>query len=278
MSEAIKLKLPLEPTHRLVRWANAIRGFYGHPIFLVGSQITGAEDPRDVDVICVIPDHEFMLRFGPPDLWHQEGETGMWGHTRWIWSDDCVKKTNHGMRETGLFIDFKVLPESAHEGYHNIHKEFPPYRLDTRPADLTEGISHSQSYKTLPDRELQHLMVENQFIILKQQRKIMSDAQDMQAQLDQILAQQAAEKASLDAIKAGVAVIVNQIPEGGLSAADTAALKAKIKQVLDGQNANTQEASEDAAAVASAQPAAPSTDGGVATGGETDTSAGETVN
>lgn len=129
----MKLILPLAPENRLVRWANAIRGFYGHPIYLVGSQITAKEDPRDVDVICIIPDREFELRYGPVELWGQEGDTGLWAETRWKWSDDCVKKSLHGMEETKLCIDFKVLSDRTNRGYENIQKAFPPYKLDARP-------------------------------------------------------------------------------------------------------------------------------------------------
>lgn len=106
----MKLQLPLAPENRLVRWANAIRGFYGHPVYLVGSQITGADNPRDVDVICVLPDDEFEMRYGSVQQWIEEGESGMWTDVRWNWSDDCIKKWKHGVRETKLNLDFKVQP------------------------------------------------------------------------------------------------------------------------------------------------------------------------
>lgn len=128
----MKLQLPLAPENRLVRWANAIRAFYGHPIYLVGSQITAKANPRDVDVVCVIPDDEFCLRYGPVEKWQSEGESGFYSFVRWSWSDDCVKKSLHGMKETGLSIDFKVQAQSIWDGYENIRKAFPPYKLDTR--------------------------------------------------------------------------------------------------------------------------------------------------
>jgi hypothetical protein len=128
----MKLRLPLDKTHKLVRWANAIRGFYGHPVLLVGSQITDAENPRDVDIVCAIPDHEFELRYGSVNDWLQEGGTGLWTEVRWKWSDDCVKKSLDGMRDTGLQIDFKVQPMAQFKGYEHIHKAYPPVKLDTR--------------------------------------------------------------------------------------------------------------------------------------------------
>ena len=127
-----KLCLPLLPEHKLVKWANQIRGFYGHPVYLVGSQITGSDRPRDVDIVCAIPDNEFELRYGSVDDWCQEGGTGLWTEVRWKWADDCSKKSLDGMRDTKLQIDFKVQPMAQFNGYSNIHKQFPPVKLDTR--------------------------------------------------------------------------------------------------------------------------------------------------
>lgn len=128
----MKLHLPLEPDHRLVKWANEIRGFYGHPVLLVGSQIMGQENPRDIDIVCAIPDEEFELRYGKVGIWLQEGETGLWTEVRWKWADDCVKKSLDGMRDTKLQIDFKVQPMAQFNGYKYIHDSFPPCKLDTR--------------------------------------------------------------------------------------------------------------------------------------------------
>lgn len=127
-----KLKLPLSNEHKIVRWANSMRGFYGHPIYLVGSQITGKDNPRDVDVICAIPDNEFQLRYGDVNAWMDQGLTGIWTEIRWRWPDDCVKRSLDGMEATGLIIDFKVQPMAQYKGYAHIHAQFPPYQLDTR--------------------------------------------------------------------------------------------------------------------------------------------------
>lgn len=133
----VKLKLPLGPTNRLVRWANAINGFYGHPVYLVGSQITGVEDPRDIDVVCILPDEDFEIRYGSISEWVDQGESGMWKTVRHKWSQDCVKKTKHGIKETRLDIDFKVVPKSwSDDIYKGIQMEFPPVRLDTNPDEV----------------------------------------------------------------------------------------------------------------------------------------------
>lgn len=119
------------------------------------------------------------------------------------------------------------------------------------------SLFQRKDHEHLGERDLIFLVLENQFLIHQKLDKIMSTGTDLLAMGDQVLAGQAAEKTSLDAIKAGVATIVAGIPAGGLSADETAALKAKLQAILDGQTANTQEASDDAAAVAAAQPAAP---------------------
>ena len=123
-----KLPLPLPSNHKLVIWANQIRGFYGHPVYLVGSQTTGKENPRDVDVVCGIPDSEFTLRYGDVNEWLEQGATGKWTDVRWNWADDCSKRSIDGMECTGFLIDFKVQPMAQFNGFAHI----PKIRLDTK--------------------------------------------------------------------------------------------------------------------------------------------------
>jgi hypothetical protein len=125
-----KLKLPLSPEHLLVRWANGVRGFYGYPVYLVGSQLTDKLNPRDVDVICFLPKEIFELRYGNYDEWCSEGCTGLWTNIRWVWSDDCVKRSYEGMRYTDLLIDFKVYSDNEEKGFPI--ENFPKLKLDTR--------------------------------------------------------------------------------------------------------------------------------------------------
>ncbi len=127
-----KLNLPLSETHKLRRWANSIRGFYGHPVYLVGSQLTDKPNPRDVDVVCIIPDEQFALRFGDHKKWEEEGASGMWTDIRWKWSDECVKRFEEASKETELYVDFKIIPQSDHNRYSIKNEKYPPYRLDTR--------------------------------------------------------------------------------------------------------------------------------------------------
>lgn len=120
----MKLQLPLDKSHRLVRWANSISAFYGHPLYLVGSQITGKENPSDVDIVCPIPDDEFTLRYGSCEAWCDEGCTGLYTEIKWDWADDCLKRSLSAMRETGLRVDFKIQPYCQFLGYGHIMKAF----------------------------------------------------------------------------------------------------------------------------------------------------------
>jgi hypothetical protein len=136
-----KLKLPLEKIiinpgtdkerifeHKLVIWANSIRAFYGHPIYLVGSQLTEKENPRDIDIVCIIPNNEFELRYGSLNKWCDESGTGVYTEVRWSWADDCLKRSLSGMQETGYSIDFKIQAKTIALGY----EDKPKLKLDTR--------------------------------------------------------------------------------------------------------------------------------------------------
>lgn len=124
-----RLLMPLNNDHTLVRWANKISGYYGHPVYLVGSQVTGINKPRDTDVVCAIPNDEFAIRYGNLNDWLDEGVTGDWTAVRWKWADDCVKRSLDGRVETNLTIDFKVQPMAQFKGLPSDMQ----YRLDTRP-------------------------------------------------------------------------------------------------------------------------------------------------
>lgn len=134
-----KIELPI--SGNFLNWVNRTAGYYGHPVYLVGSQITGSKTPRDVDIVCPIPDKEFELRFGSVDDWMQEGGTGLWTDVRWKWASRCAKDSLDGMKETKLQIDFKVQPMALFNGYSYVHKAFPPVRLDTGKFDYEESIS-----------------------------------------------------------------------------------------------------------------------------------------
>lgn len=118
-----------ELLHCLQRWANIVYAQYGVPVYLCGSILKeGVEDPRDWDIRVCIPASVFTVRYGPPDEWWEEGQTGFWTRTRWKWVDDCRKQAIRGARYTGLNIDFEVQPPRLWRRY----KDQPRLRLDTR--------------------------------------------------------------------------------------------------------------------------------------------------
>ena len=137
----IKLNLELDETSRLVRFANKMCGFYGHPVYLVGSQLT-SETPRDVDLICIIPDEEFKMRWFP-DWWTGSDDpkeaiekfylgihTGIHKEEHWHWYQDMKKQSLFGMKGAHLPIDFKIQAESYSVSHYI---DSPKKRLDTRP-------------------------------------------------------------------------------------------------------------------------------------------------
>ena len=60
-----KLNFPIERMNPLRFACHRLSGYYNGYCFLVGSQMNpGKENPRDIDIICVIPDAEFERRYG----------------------------------------------------------------------------------------------------------------------------------------------------------------------------------------------------------------------
>lgn len=117
-----KSKIPCLQNDLLIRWANHVAGFYGHPVYLVGSQLY-KDDPRDVDVACIIPDAEFVIRFinqakviGNTDFekcqqWGYRYRSGLYDESNWVWAKDVSHKSLQGMRATMMQIDLKVYPQ-----------------------------------------------------------------------------------------------------------------------------------------------------------------------
>ena len=98
---------------RLRRWATSLRTLYPYPIWLVGSALSGRNpNPRDWDIRIVVSDEDFRKRFGEPHEWEIEGVTGLWTNVRWLWADECVKRTMDGWYRCHLNIDFQVYPRT----------------------------------------------------------------------------------------------------------------------------------------------------------------------
>jgi hypothetical protein len=137
--------IEFEETHPLVRFANKMCGFYGHPVYLVGSQLT-SDNPRDVDVVCIMSDEDFKMRWFPDaapasnneagalqeliDRFYLGIHTGIHRDEHWYYYSDMVKKSLFGTKATYLPIDFKVEAKSYADTHY---KDKPILRLDTRP-------------------------------------------------------------------------------------------------------------------------------------------------
>lgn len=113
----------------LKRYANWLRGYYAAPVYLCGSALIDFNaEPRDWDVRVKLSNAEFGRHFGDPAAWVEEGDTGDWTRVRWKWSDECVKMTRLGWKNTGLNIDFQIYPPAYWQRFDGE----PRLRLDTR--------------------------------------------------------------------------------------------------------------------------------------------------
>lgn len=113
-------------------FANSVVARYGHPVYLVGSAIDAldAYALRDVDVVCVLPDAEFVARFG-----------GHWTHaqsplpdpvsSRWAAEVGKLSRQS-GLRNINL--DFKV---QCDEWVEHRHKGKPRVRIDRCELGVT---------------------------------------------------------------------------------------------------------------------------------------------
>lgn len=97
-------------------WANQIAARYGHPVYLVGSALT-EEHPRDVDVVCILPDDEFFARFGcdwtATNLLGSIGGVDVEHGSRWY--AEVAKLSRYATKVHGngrTNIDFKVQSTS----------------------------------------------------------------------------------------------------------------------------------------------------------------------
>ncbi len=74
----------IELMHQLRRWANIVYAQYGVPVYLCGSVLKhDIADPRDWDVRVRLSNAQFTVRYGRPDLWWEEGQSGFWTAIRW---------------------------------------------------------------------------------------------------------------------------------------------------------------------------------------------------
>jgi hypothetical protein len=134
MKLVTKHHLKVSVESKLRRWANGISTHYFAPVYLVGSSLE-KPDYRDVDIVVIIPDLEFFIRYGEIDEWKNSMETGIGSKSYWSWSKDCHKKWYNGSLSNRVCLDFKVLPAI----YDRVgYAEIPKYRLDDNPNIINE--------------------------------------------------------------------------------------------------------------------------------------------
>lgn len=114
---------------RLTREANSLAGYYGAPVYLVGSALQPEKRlPRDFDLRIMLTDADFRTRYGgSAEDWEDQGRTGDWQAVRWRHSDDCVKQSKHASDNCWHMVDVQVYPESYFKRFNK-----PRVRLDTR--------------------------------------------------------------------------------------------------------------------------------------------------
>jgi len=122
----------------LLRWANFVAGYYGVPVYLVGSALRDDNpDPRDWDIRIRLGNEAFKLAFGDPHDYNARLDSGFWGKVNWHWSRECVKRADEGQRHTHLFIDFQI--ETAKGWRKSAGK--PRLRLDHRLTQAAAACS-----------------------------------------------------------------------------------------------------------------------------------------
>lgn len=142
MAEQTQIGLDGRPAHlrsgganealwpRLVREANFERGLFGVPIYLCGSALFDFNaNPRDWDIRLRLEDDDFAARFGDPETWRLEGNSGLWTAVRWRWSDECVKRSHQWSAKFRSTFDVQIYPASHWDDFYG---NAPRLRLDSR--------------------------------------------------------------------------------------------------------------------------------------------------
>lgn len=89
-----------------------------YPIILVGSSLV-KDNPRDIDLVCILPDDKFKLIFKiSPKQWHEEGKSGNWSNERYEWGQMCIFGCRILQRRISAIkgVDFKFIPKSTYHG------------------------------------------------------------------------------------------------------------------------------------------------------------------
>ena len=156
-----KLILPIDATHPLRMQCQRISQYYNGITYLVGSQVNPTvSTPRDVDLVCVIPDSEFERRYGTLAEWYSQVVAGLGGRVAERCTIDCNKRTRSVSVPQGM-VDFKVLPSSTFLSITKLHyASAPPLQVDNRPPGTlgSSRLGHAIAVRILgPSRRLRRL-------------------------------------------------------------------------------------------------------------------------
>jgi hypothetical protein len=110
---------------KLKTWADRMFARYGHPVYLVGSSLTGGGN--DVDVRIILPNHEFESRF--------PGRKG--------WAMEVGKQGIHAALFARMNIDFQIQNRDEALEYIANQIKYPLYRLDSN--EYPEGFEPPQA-------------------------------------------------------------------------------------------------------------------------------------
>jgi hypothetical protein len=112
----------------LARLASSLSALYfGAPLYLVGGALK-SEDPRDVDLVVVVPDKLFLASYGEFEAWSASEKIAQSALDAWelsytgrsaadspLWRRWCLDCAKHNARLTLALhrrVDFKTQPES----------------------------------------------------------------------------------------------------------------------------------------------------------------------
>lgn len=106
---------------KLQHFSNNCAWYYFGQVYLVGSSLY-TENFRDVDVVVIVSNADFEFRFGNIKSFIAESRGLQPPLIKNKWALECKKRWQQAVKETGLNIDFKILPECALNAFANKNK------------------------------------------------------------------------------------------------------------------------------------------------------------
>lgn len=102
--------------HILRGWANQVAARFAAPVYLVGSALF-EEDPRDVDIVVILPDAAFAARYESCGDFQALGSQVSEGARRW--AADVAKIGGQLALFHRMNVDFKIQPQSHADRFYD---------------------------------------------------------------------------------------------------------------------------------------------------------------